>query len=63
MVSSYPKSTGITRIDGLSTVPQVLGRHNIIMKIVSFEFSFTEHVVFSFKIISYHFDFGIQNFI
>ena len=29
MVSGYPKSTGIPKVDGLSTGPPDLGRHTI----------------------------------
>ena len=29
VVSSYPTSTSLPRVDGLSTDPQVLGRHII----------------------------------
>ena len=33
MVSGHPKSTGISRVEGLSTGPSDLGRHNLVSEL------------------------------
>ena len=33
VISGHPKSTGISRVDGLSTGPQVFGCHSLVSKL------------------------------
>ena len=40
VVSGYPTSTSILRVDGLSTDPRVLGRHNFLHIFSFFFFNF-----------------------
>ena len=50
MVSSHPKSIRILRVDGLSTGPPDLGRHNLILELrltITYELGWGYPPVFS----------------